>query len=150
MLLQKERQKMETTQKSNVVVFPKAKKDSPIQSLDEIFEQINEAKKVTAEVIAEDVVSALFTNFAKYNVTVKEKYSNNFMKDVALIIESIKSGVFRSLEFEHPLHDVAENMFDIKNDNEVKLNLDRLIIREEVDSVTDDDNISYEEDEEEE
>jgi hypothetical protein len=135
--LTKERQKMETTQKNNVVFFPKEKRISPVQNFDELYDIINEAKKATADIIIEDVITSLFSNFSKFNVTVKEKNSDLFMKDVALIAEAIKSGVFRSFEFEHPLHNVSSNMFEQVGENEIRLKLDNFIIKEDEEKVED-------------
>lgn len=137
---------MKSTQKNNVVFFPRPKKDSPIQNMTELMDQVNEARKATAEIIAEDIVSTLFVNFTKFNVTVKEKDSELFMKDVAMIVEAIKSGVFRSMEFEHPLQNMAEKMFEQINENEIRLNIDRLIIKdtEEEDDETSEEEITEE------
>lgn len=122
---------MEKTQKNNVVLFTKDKKVSPIQTLDELYEIVNETKKATADIIIEDVITSLFSNFSKFNVTVKEKNSELFMKDVALIAEAIKSGVFRSFEFEHPLQNVTPNMFEQVGENEIRLKLDNFILKED-------------------
>lgn len=117
---------------NNVIMFPKEKReDTPIQNMDELMYVIENTKKAVADVIIEEVVGNMFQNFSRYGITVKEKNAQPFMKDVALIVESIKSGVFRSMEFEHPLHNVSEKVFEMKSENELKLNLDLLIEKEE-------------------
>ena len=101
-----------TAVQNNVVMFPKEKKDSPVQNMDEVMYVIENTKKAVAEIIIEDVVGNMFQNFSRYGIVVKEKFGPIFMKDVALIIESIKSGVYRSLEYDHPLHNFSDKMFE--------------------------------------
>ena len=121
-----------TAVQNNVIIFPRQKReDSPVQTMDELMYVIENTKKAVADVIIEEVVGNMFQNFSRYGITVKEKNAQPFMKDVALIVESIKSGVFRSMEFEHPLHDISDKVFEIKSENELKLNLDLLIEKDE-------------------
>lgn len=113
---------------TNVVVFPREKIDgAPPQSLDEVINRVENIKKQVADVIAEEVVGNMFKNLHNYKIVVKEKDSPKFMKDVSMIVEGIRAGVYRSLGFQHPLHGLSEKIFEFKGENEVYLNIDALV-----------------------
>jgi len=121
-----------TAVQNNVVMFPREKReDAPVQSMDELMHIIENTKKAVADVIIEEVVGDMFQNFSRYGITVKEKNSESFTRDIALVVESIKSGIFRSLDFYHPLHNISEKMFERIGENELRLNIDLLIEKEE-------------------
>lgn len=118
-------------QTNNIVMFPKNKKDTVPQNQEELLKVIENTRKSVAEIIIEEVVNNMFQNMSRYNITVKEKNSLPFMKDIGMIVESIRSGVYRSLEYSHVFHPISEKIFELKSENEVKLNIDLLIDKEE-------------------
>lgn len=108
---------------NNIILFPKSKRNSHPQTLEELNQAVEGIKKQVAEIIIDESIGTLFKGLANYKVIVKEKDGNAFMKDISLIVESIRAAVYRSLEFSHPLHTISADMFDVaKNGTEVSFN----------------------------
>jgi hypothetical protein len=114
---------MDNKEANNIVLFPRAKRDSHPQTLKEVQQAVEGVKKQVAEIIIDESIGTIFKGLTNYKVVVKEKDGNAFMKDISLIVEAIRAAVYRSLEFSHPLHTISSDMFDVANNgSEVSFN----------------------------
>ena len=99
----------------NVILFPKAKRDSPIQSLDEIQDTIKNNRLLHIDVMLESMIPELINTLMSHGVDiVDEKY----VKDVAFVMESLKSLLYKQFSLDHPFHKMVDNIFDYSYNEE--------------------------------
>lgn len=93
---------------SNVVVFPKAKKGSPANSIDEILENIEATRREQIEMIIGETLSDVFAYCRQegFNLT-----DDHCVKTSALVVESLRAALYNTCNLSHALHDVAEKLF---------------------------------------
>jgi hypothetical protein len=101
---------------SNVVVFPKDKKNSPPQSLQEMHNSIEALRKERIELTIDTVVPNLFMSLLQEGFDLSLTESG--VKDSALIIESVKAALYRSMDFKHGLQAISDKLFVVKEDEE--------------------------------
>jgi len=93
----------------NVVLFPGSKRESPPQSVEEIVDRVTQTRKEHVEGVMMDLIPDLIHMFGSYGLDVS---SDEYIKDVAMIMESIKSMISRQYNLEHPFHSMVDNIFD--------------------------------------
>jgi hypothetical protein len=112
------------TNSNNVITFPGSKKNTPNashlefneeESLSNILEvkimHINEALFV--------IIPQLFNSLEMLSPTPDELDSS---KDVNMIVESIKSLLFKNYGIEHPFQKLAESTFTMNDENIININ----------------------------
>lgn len=93
---------------SNVVLFPKAKRDHPPQSMDEVIESVIASRKEHIEIFLENVLPFVFSTASDYCLDLSKEES---AKPTALFVESLKAALYSSCDIHHPLQDFAEQSF---------------------------------------
>lgn len=93
----------------NVIAFPGFKRDSAPQSVEEIVDRVTQTRKDHIEMIMNDVIPDLIHMFGSYGIDIN---SDESVKDVAMIMESVKSMVSRQYRLPHPFHEMVDNIFD--------------------------------------
>ena len=93
----------------NVVVFPKSKKDSPPQTMNEVIENIVEVKTYHAESVTEEIMDFIHVRSAMegFNVFCDE---NSALTE--MIGEAVKSALLNSHGIENWMVSVANDLFD--------------------------------------
>lgn len=94
---------------NNVVPFPGFKRESPPQTVEEIVDKVTQNRKDHVEGVMADIVPEFIHLFGSYGLDVT---SDEFIKDVAMIMESTKSMISRQYRLEHPFHKMVDNIFD--------------------------------------
>jgi hypothetical protein len=92
----------------NVVVFPRAKRDTPPQSIEEIHEKRALVKKEHIEMTLDDVMANVFYHLSEEGLNIADE---SCIKETSLVIESLRAALYKSVDFNHPLHDIANTMF---------------------------------------
>jgi len=93
----------------NVVLFPGFKRESPPQTVEEIVDKVTQTRKDHVDGVMIDLVPDFIHMFGSYGLDVT---SDQYIKDVAMIMESVKSMVSRQYNLEHPFHEMVDNIFD--------------------------------------
>lgn len=93
----------------NVVIFPGFKKDSPPQSVEEIADKVTQTRKEHVDGVMNDLIPEFIHLFGAYGLDVS---SDEYIKDVAMIMESIKAMVSKQYRLTHPFHEMVDNIFD--------------------------------------
>lgn len=96
---------------NNVILFPKSKLSNiPVQSLDEIFSNINEARKEQIEYIVDEVTTSVIEIAAEcgFNLT-----DTKVIKSTAFFTEALRSAFLHANGIEHPLQKIVDK-FDIE------------------------------------
>ena len=103
---------------SNVVQFPKEKRGSPPQSMDEVHDNLENVRHVhvdeTMGIIAEVIFDHL--SLSGFNFTPED---DSYVKDVALAFEAITSMLYKYHSIDYPLQIVADQLFTLQPDGSV-------------------------------
>ena len=93
----------------NVILFPGIKRDTPPQSVEEILDKVTQARKEHVDGVVNDLIPDLIHMFGTYGLDIS---SDEYIKDVAMVMESIKAMVSRQYRLEHPFHGMVDNVFE--------------------------------------
>lgn len=99
---------------SNIIAFPKAKKNHLPQSLDEVFEAVEESRKEHIELFMENILPFIFSAAADMNLDLSKEECT---KSTALFVESFKSALYDTCGINHVLQQVAEQSFELLDDD---------------------------------
>lgn len=93
----------------NVVLFPGFKRESPPQTVEEIVDKVTQTRKEHVEGVLVDLIPDMIHLFGSYGLDIN---SEEYVKDVAMVMESIKAMISRQYHLEHPFHSMVDNIFD--------------------------------------
>lgn len=108
----------------NVIQFPHLKKDSPPQTLDEIVKNVEDLRTAEIERILFDVCPLLFSYLNQtYGIVLPDIEETH--RDINLVIDVIRSLLYRKFSLTHPLQEFAQK-YEIKKAE----NLENSVIEE--------------------
>lgn len=93
----------------NVVQFPKDKMLSPPQSMEEVRAELNHNKMQYVDGIVNHYSSQLANKFAMHGFRIDDE---NFLKDFAFTVESLRSGLYRSIGVDHPFQELMDDTIE--------------------------------------
>ena len=93
---------------NNVVVFPKAKQGAPANSIDEILENMEVIRKEQVEMLLDDTLSYVFSRCYQEGYDLS---ADHCVKPTAMVVESLRAALYRTVGMSHGLHDAADKMF---------------------------------------
>lgn len=93
----------------NIVMFPKAKRGIPPQSLEELKSNVENIRKEHVEFAIDEGVSALFGALYEEGFDLS---SDELVKPTGLVIECVRSAMYAAIGLPHPLQSIAEAMYD--------------------------------------
>lgn len=107
---------------NNVIVFPKAKKGAPANSIDEILENVEMARREQIEMLIDDTLSFVFSRCYAEGFDLTE---DRCVKTTALVVESLRAALYNTCNIKHSLHDVANQLF--VNEAEAQAQTERIM-----------------------
>ena len=93
---------------NNVIVFPRSKKGAPANSIDEILENVEQARREQVELLIDDTLSFVFSRCYAEGFDLTD---DRCVKATALVVESLHASLYKTSGIPHTLHDVADQMF---------------------------------------
>lgn len=117
---------------SNIIVFPKAKKGAPANSIDEILENVEMARREQIEFLIDETLSPLFSQCYQQGFDLTE---DRCVKTTALVVESLRAALYNTAGIQHSLHDVAEKLF--LSEAEAQAQTERLLSDETIEEYDD-------------
>lgn len=94
---------------NNVIQFPKAKYNTPPQSLEEMVADIDRIRHEHADEIITSMIPQLVGLFMANGIDVDQ---HEYIKDVSMIVESSKALLYKYFNIEHPFHEMIESVFE--------------------------------------
>lgn len=94
----------------NVVLFPKLKLNSPPQSLEEVLGAVRENRIAYVDDVADELSQYVITECQNSGFDL-DSDDLALVSSVHLMIESIRGILFHLSNMEHPLHEVANQMY---------------------------------------
>ena len=92
----------------NVIAFPKGKRGSPPQSIEESMASIEAIRTEHIDFLVDECCSFLFGRMLDEGFDLGD---DEITKHTALLVESMKSALCASVGIEHPLQLLADKMF---------------------------------------
>ena len=89
---------------SNIIQFPKEKSGPPTNDA-QLRDQFNKNKKRYVDNLVAHYSSQLANKFAMHGFKLEDEL---FLKDFAYTVETIRSGLYRSLGMEHPFQELMD------------------------------------------
>jgi len=89
----------------NIIQFPKEKMRTPPQSKKELDAELLNNKVAYVEDVASHYGSSVFNKLAMHGFNVDD---DNFIKDYAYVIETLKSCLLRNVGVTHPIQQTVE------------------------------------------
>jgi hypothetical protein len=94
---------------NNVVMFPGVTRNRPPQTLEEITKHVVLAKTTRIESVVENVIIQLFEDLFHHGYDFSDREDTN--RDMAFLIEGLKSMLNRHDGMSHPFQHLAEQFF---------------------------------------
>lgn len=95
---------------TNVIAFPKAKRDSPPQTMEELLENVESTRKEHIEFVLDEILSFVFTR--AYDEGFDLGNEDN-IKPTALLVEAFRSAMYNTVGIYHAFHPMAESIFNV-------------------------------------
>lgn len=95
---------------NNVIIFPKVPLRSPPHTMEELRIHIDNTRKDHIEYIIDEMMPRIFSWVEEEGFNIIDE---NCVKSTALFIESFKAVLYKSVEIDHFLHQVAEDSCEI-------------------------------------
>ena len=93
---------------SNVIIFPKGKRDAPPMTMEEVLNNVEDARREHIEFLVDDVMSFVFQRCYDEGF---DMGTDEGVKATALLVESFRASLYKTIGVEHPLHAAADMMF---------------------------------------
>lgn len=96
---------------SNVIAFPKYKRETPPMSLEELFDKVRNTRQEHIEFILDEILPSLifYINTEGFDIT-----SDKCEKEMIFFVESFRSLLYKAARLEHKFHDLAEEVIEVE------------------------------------
>ena len=106
---------------TNVIQFPKLKRNTPPQSIEELNKNIEETRKEHVEYVIDETMSFAFQRAFDEGFDLGQ---DDCFKTTAMLVEAYRAALYRSVGIEHPLQDFAETAFAITDEDGNPVDMD--------------------------
>lgn len=93
---------------NNVVAFPKPKRNSPPQTMDEMLSSVDSVREMHIHSIADEVIEFALIRSYEEGFQVDNP---DIIKSVNLVYDSVIAVLNRAVDIPHALHEVADNFY---------------------------------------
>ena len=100
---------------SNVVSFPKSKKNIPPQTFEELVNVVQAVRKEHIDFIIEDFMNYFMVRAVEEGFDLTK---DDCMKTTIFMVEAIKSALYATVKIEHKFQEIAEDLFVIEGDDD--------------------------------
>lgn len=114
---------------TNVVAFPKAHKDAPAQSLEEVIERVSENRREHVNHIVDELGSFFVARAYDEGFPID---GDDCLKDVILVVEAMRSAMYKSIGLNHPMQAIVASVISLGDGDTVSLTDDQIKTIEEL------------------
>ena len=97
----------------NVVMFPKARRDIPLQTREEVQAKVTEARLQHIEYLIDETLSFVFSRCYEEGFNLNNE---DCLKSTGMLVEAMRAALCNSVGINHPLLKIAEDMFETDED----------------------------------
>jgi hypothetical protein len=97
----------------NVVMFPRAKRDSPLHTREEVQAKVMEARLQHIEYVIDETLSFVFSRCYEEGFNLN---NDDCLKSTGMLVEAMRAALCNSVGISHPLLKVAEELFETDED----------------------------------
>lgn len=103
---------------SNVVQFPGAKRNTPPQNIEEVKSNLDAVRQIHIEEAMGLIASVLFDHMQLAGFTFSPD-DNESIKDVALLLEALRSLLSKYHGIDHPFQELSDELFTLQQNGTV-------------------------------
>jgi hypothetical protein len=100
--------KYEAMTANNVVAFPKVKRNTPAQTMDEVWTQVNAARADHVDIVLEWALQYVGQRISDEGFDI---YQPKCVQAMFMVENLLKAAMYRSIDLYHPLADLAEDVY---------------------------------------
>lgn len=93
---------------TNVIAFPKGKRNTPPQTIEEVSNSIEALRRDHVEFLVDECCAFIFNRLYDEGFDLADE---EYTKQTTLVVESLKSALYATVNIEHPLQHLSEKMF---------------------------------------
>lgn len=102
---------MTTDTSNNIVIFPLFNtRTAPPHTFEEMMQVVSSSRKEHIEYLIDETLSFVFSRVSEDGFDLGQ---DKCSKTTAMLIESLRAALFNTVGLDHPLHRVADTMFQI-------------------------------------
>lgn len=105
---------------NNVILFPKEKKNSPPQTMEELLGNVEETRKEQVEYLLDEILSNSFRILYEEGFDLGK---DECVNSTAFLIEAFKSAIYRSVGIEHTLQEIADQVMNVVDEDELSVDI---------------------------
>lgn len=105
---------------NNVILFPKEKKNSPPQTMEELLGSVEETRKEQVEYLLDEILSNSFRILYEEGFDLGK---DECVNSTAFMIEAFKSAIYRSVGIEHTLQEIADQVMNVVDEDELSVDI---------------------------
>lgn len=94
----------------NIVIFPKSKKNSPPQTVEEILENVEKIRVEHSDLVLDELIPQIYTYFLDLGIDVMK---HSCTKENVMLMEAIRSLIYKHNNLDHPLQTLADTIFTV-------------------------------------
>lgn len=96
---------------NNIIAFPKQKRNSPPQTMEELIESVEFVRKSHIDSLMDEIMSFYVYRAHEEGFIISNETCE---KPNALAFDSLKASLYRSCNFDHSLHELADSIYGDK------------------------------------
>lgn len=93
---------------NNVIAFPRAKKNTPPQTMEELIGAVEETRKEHIEFVIDEALSFVFSRCYDEGFDLGKQDN---AKTSAMLVEALRAALYDTCGISHPFHMIAESLF---------------------------------------
>lgn len=102
---------------SNVISFPRGKREAPPQSLEELYGKIEATKMEHVENILDEMIPWTLRAFQEEGF---DMFNDESEGNINFMVEAIRAALYKSVKIEHPMQASIEEWYKMWTEDEVK------------------------------
>jgi hypothetical protein len=106
---------------TNVILFPTQRRGAPPQSLEEVLENVETARKEHVEFLIDEIAPAIFNRVYEEGFDLGHEDNT---KITGMLVECLRAALYNAVGIDHPLMSVADQLFKVTVDNNEKEGID--------------------------
>jgi hypothetical protein len=98
---------------NNVVIFPKGKKDSLAQTMEEVMGSVLSSRVALIEYLTEEIMSFIIGRSFEEGIDLED---DSCMKMKIMLYEVVQGSLFKAIGIEHFTQEIADDLIEIESD----------------------------------
>lgn len=100
---------------NNVIVFPKPKRNTPPQTMEELMDGVDAVREAHIHFVTDEILELIIIRSIEEGFPLNDQSYNNI---IHLMYDSIVAALYKAANKDHPLHTISEELYSKESDGE--------------------------------